>query len=200
MWMGSRSQILRSGSASGSCLEALLISVPLGRGFPVTPKALRADVVPENELVYLSLMPVLLRNTGVIKDGKPLSFEEMSELLRKEILNLNLSFTGNFKTNRYELIARASGNNASESQRAVEWIKTVLQNPNWRAENLPRPIALLVNVNSRQGRDLFQEAQDAVRAASLSRIGRLADTVPSSSAGTFGSGGGGGAPKMLSST
>jgi Zn-dependent M16 (insulinase) family peptidase len=53
-------------------------------------------------------------------------------------LNLNLSFTGNFKTNRYELVARASGNNASESQRAIGWIKTVLQNPNWRAENLPR--------------------------------------------------------------
>jgi Zn-dependent M16 (insulinase) family peptidase len=100
--------------------------------------ALRADVVPENELVYLSLMPVLLRNTGIVKDGKPLSFEEMSELLRKEILNLNLSFTGNFKTNRYELVARASGNNADESQRAIEWIKNVLQNPNWHAENLPR--------------------------------------------------------------
>ncbi len=100
--------------------------------------ALRTDVVPENELVYLSLMPTLLRNVGVVKDGKSLSFEEMSEMLRKEILSLNLSFSGNFKTNRYELVARGEGNDMAESQRAVEWMKIVLQNPNWRKENLPR--------------------------------------------------------------
>src|SRR5438552_67141 len=37
-------------------------------------------------------------------------------------------------------------------------------------------------------------------AASRSRIGRLADTVLSSSDGTFGRGGGGGAPKILPRT
>lgn len=119
--------------------------------------ALRADVVPENELVYLSIMPALLRNTGVVKDGKPLSFEEMSELLRREILNLNVTFTGNFKTNRYELIARTSGNNTSESQRAVEWMKTVLHNPNWRKENLP----LVRDVVDRQLTNLRRVMQDS---------------------------------------
>jgi Zn-dependent M16 (insulinase) family peptidase len=103
-----------------------------------TGLALRLDVTPENELVYLSILPQLLRQTGVIKDGKPISYEEMSEMLRKEILSLELSFGSNTLTNRYELIARGAGNDAQESARAVEWMKLVLQSPNWRAENLPR--------------------------------------------------------------
>ena len=100
--------------------------------------AVRTDVIPESDLVYLSLMPQLLRGTGVIKDGKALSYEEMSELLQKEILSLNINFSGNFQTNRYELIARGAGNDAAESQRAIEWMRVVLQNPNWRKENLSR--------------------------------------------------------------
>jgi Zn-dependent M16 (insulinase) family peptidase len=100
--------------------------------------ALRTDVIPEDELVYLSLMPALLRSVGVVRGGTPLSFEEMSEQLRREILSLNLSFTGNIKTNRYELIARGAGNDTAESRRAIEWMRLVLQNPNWRTENLPR--------------------------------------------------------------
>ena len=103
-----------------------------------TGLALRLDITPENELVYLSILPQLLRQTGVVKDGKPISYEEMSEMLRKEILSLDLSFSGNALTNRYELIARGAGNDAQESARAVEWMRLVLQNPNWRAENLPR--------------------------------------------------------------
>ena len=100
--------------------------------------ALRLDVVPENELVYVSSLPALLRQTGVVKDGKAISYEEMSEMLRKEILSLNVDFTGNERTNRYELVLRGAGNDAAESARAVEWMKLVLQNPNWRKENLPR--------------------------------------------------------------
>ena len=100
--------------------------------------ALRLDVIPENELVYVSSLPSLLRLTGVIKDGKALSYEEMSEMVRKEILSLGVDFTGNERTNRIELVLRGAGNDATESARAVEWMKLVLQNPNWRKENLPR--------------------------------------------------------------
>lgn len=100
--------------------------------------ALRLDVIPENELVYISSLPPLLRLTGVVKDGKALSYEEMSEMIRKEILSLGVDFTGNERTNRYELVVRGAGNDATESARAVEWMKLVLQNPNWRKDNLPR--------------------------------------------------------------
>jgi len=100
--------------------------------------ALRLDGVPEDQLVYLSMMPALLTQTGVIKDGKPISSQEMSELLRKEILALNSFFSTNFKTNRAELVVRGSGNNIAESQKALEWMKLILTSPDWRPENLPR--------------------------------------------------------------
>jgi Zn-dependent M16 (insulinase) family peptidase len=103
-----------------------------------TGLAMRLDVVPENELVYLSILPQLMRNVGVIRDGHAVSYEEMTEMLRKEILNLNLGYISNIRANRYELVARGSGNDAAESERAVEWMRLVLQSPNWRKENLAR--------------------------------------------------------------
>lgn len=103
-----------------------------------TGLALRLDAIPEDDLVYLSSMPELLTGTGVIKDGKAVSYEEMSELLRKEILSLNIDFTVSPVTNRYEITARGAGNDPAESERAVTWMNLVLKNPNWRKENLPR--------------------------------------------------------------
>ena len=103
-----------------------------------TGLALRLDGVPREDFVYLSILPALLTRVGVIKDGKPISFEQMSELLRQEILALNAYFSTNFSTERAELIVRGSGNDALESQKAVEWMKLVLQSPDWRPENLAR--------------------------------------------------------------
>lgn len=103
-----------------------------------TGLALRLDSVPENELVYLPSMPGLLRNTGVIKDGKAISYEEMTETLRKEILSLGASFDSFAPSGRYEIVVRGAGNDTAESTRSVEWMKLILQNPNWTKENLPR--------------------------------------------------------------
>jgi Zn-dependent M16 (insulinase) family peptidase len=100
--------------------------------------ALRLNGVPEDELVYLSMLPTLLTRVGVIKDGKPLSYEEMSEMLRKEILSLNASYGTNFRTGRAELVVRGAGNDSAEAQRAVGWMNLVLLHPNWSKENLPR--------------------------------------------------------------
>jgi Zn-dependent M16 (insulinase) family peptidase len=103
-----------------------------------TGLALKLNNVSEEDLIYLTMMPTLLTRVGVIKDGKAISFDEVSELWKKEILSLNSSFGINSRTNRVELILRASGNDAAESKRAVEWIKLVLNHPNWGPDNLPR--------------------------------------------------------------
>ena len=94
--------------------------------------------IPEKDLVYVSALPDLLRSVGVIKDGKAISYDEMSEMIRKEILNLQVQFTGSPVTRRYELTVRGAGNDAAESERAVAWMNLVLNSPNWRKENLPR--------------------------------------------------------------
>lgn len=103
-----------------------------------TGLALRLDGVPEDQLVYLSMLPALLTQVGVIKDGQPVSFERMSEMLRQEILALSAYFGTNFRTGRAELVVRGTGNNDAESRRAVEWMRLVLDSPDWRPENLPR--------------------------------------------------------------
>src|ERR1043166_1559005 len=99
---------------------------------------LRLDTVPEKDLVYVSLLPDLLGDVGVIRDGKAISYEEMTEMLRKEILGLETEFTGSAVTHRFELTVRGSGNDAAESERAVTWMNLVLKNPTGRVETLPR--------------------------------------------------------------
>lgn len=100
--------------------------------------ALKLGSVPDDELFYVSMLPALLTRVGVIKDGKAITYEEMSELLKKEILNLNSTFSVNPRTGRAEIVVRGSGNDPAESLRAVEWMKLVLYQPNWRPENLAR--------------------------------------------------------------
>ena len=100
--------------------------------------ALRVDGVPREQLRYLSLLPALLTRVGVIENGKPVSYEEMSERLRKEILRLDASFSTNPRTERVELVVRGAGLGTAEVNRAIDWMSLVLLHPDWRPENLPR--------------------------------------------------------------
>src|SRR5204862_6503977 len=100
--------------------------------------ALSVDQLAPSQLRYLSLMPVLLTRSGVIENGKPVSYEEMSERLRKEILGLNAYFSTNLRKQRVELVVRGAGIGADEAKRAIGWMTLVLQHPDWRPENLPR--------------------------------------------------------------
>ncbi|HEY5321379.1 MAG TPA: hypothetical protein VIK58_01050, partial [Caldimonas sp.] len=100
--------------------------------------ALRLDGVPQDELRYLSLLPDLLTRAGVIDNGQPLPYEQMSERLRREILSLTAGFAANARTGRVELVLRGSGVGLEESRRALDWMARVLHAPDWRSENLPR--------------------------------------------------------------
>ena len=64
------------------------------------------DGVSQDKLVYLSALPALLTQVGVVRDGRAIPFEQMSEMLRKEILSLNSYYSTNFKTGRAELVVR----------------------------------------------------------------------------------------------
>jgi Zn-dependent M16 (insulinase) family peptidase len=100
--------------------------------------AFRTDIVNGPDLRYISLLPALLTRVGVIENGKPVSYEEMSERLRKEILNLNANFSTTPRTDRVELVVRGAGLGADEVKRSIEWMSLVLHHPDWRPENLPR--------------------------------------------------------------
>ncbi len=125
-----------------------------------TGLALKLDAVTEDELVYLSMFPELLREAGVIKDGKAISYEEMGEQLRQEILSLQCSYSTNFYTGRAELLLKGSGNNLEESRRSLKWMGLILQHPNWTKENLPR-IRDLVDQNLADIRKTMQGREES---------------------------------------
>ena len=122
----------------------------LGGGIPIvssyfdnmtsatTAVALRLDSVPEEDLALVSLLPALMTQTGVIDGGKPIPYEEMEELLRKEVLDLNATFSTNVRSDRVEVVVRGAGNDLPESRRAIEWMRLVMEHPDWRPENLAR--------------------------------------------------------------
>lgn len=100
--------------------------------------ALDANDIPREQLRYLSLLPLLMTRSGVIENGKPVSYEEMSERLRNEILRLDAYFSTDQRTERVELRLRGAGLGADEATRAISWMRRVLHDPDWRTENLPR--------------------------------------------------------------
>jgi Zn-dependent M16 (insulinase) family peptidase len=103
-----------------------------------TAMALNLASVTDADLPFLSLLPELLSSAGVIDHGKPVGFEQMQQMLRREILNLDAHFASNMKTNRVELVVSGAGNDITESRRAIEWMDLILWHPDWRVENLPR--------------------------------------------------------------
>ena len=84
------------------------------------------------------MLPDLLSRAGVIDNGQPIPYEQMSERLRREILALTATFATNARTGRVELVLRGSGVGLEESRRALDWMARVLYAPDWRSENLPR--------------------------------------------------------------
>jgi Zn-dependent M16 (insulinase) family peptidase len=103
-----------------------------------TSLALNLGSVPESDLPLLSLMPSLLSASGVIDGGKPIPYEQMQQMLRREILALGARFSSSPHSNRVELVITGAGNNLTESRRAIEWMRLILSHPDWRVENLPR--------------------------------------------------------------
>ena len=122
--------------------------------------ALRLDGIPEDRLVFVSLLPALLTSVGVIENGKPVSFDRMTQRLRTEILSLDASFSTDEVSGRRELVARGAGNDLAESKRALDWMKLALLHPDWRPENLPR-IRDLVDQSLSQLRSTTQSSEES---------------------------------------
>jgi len=122
--------------------------------------ALRLDGVPREQLRYVSLLPALLTRVGVIEDGKPVSYEEMTERMRKEILSLDSVFSTNPRTERVELVVRGSGIGEAEVKRSIHWMDLVLNHPDWRPENLAR-IRDVVDQSLSQLRNTMQGSEES---------------------------------------
>lgn len=129
-----------------------------------TGLAFNLRTLSNDELRLISVLPDLLTQVGV----GDMSFDTMQDRLRNEILGLNANVSVNERTGRVELVVKASGNNAAESARALDWLKLVLWSPNWRADNLPR-LRDLVDRRLSELRDTREGAEETwVNAVGLS--------------------------------
>lgn len=94
--------------------------------------------VGQQDLIYLSMLPTLLTDVGVMEGDGIISHQAMSEQLRAEISGLEAYISSNYTTGRCELVMRGSGGDLKEARKATFWMLLALVAPDWRAENLPR--------------------------------------------------------------
>lgn len=100
--------------------------------------ALNLKGVPADKLMYLAMLPELLTQTGVIKNGKAISYEDMLQMIQQQILSLDSYYSVNPTTGRAELVVKGAGSNEAESLRSIGWMTDVLEHPYWTKANLPR--------------------------------------------------------------
>jgi len=100
--------------------------------------ALSLDRVAPRRRLYVSSLASLLLDVGVIDAGRPISFDEMTEALRREIWGLHAYYSTSATTGRIELVVKAAGTGTEETLRALHWLRLGLLQPDWRPENLAR--------------------------------------------------------------
>ncbi|MFH1686374.1 MAG: hypothetical protein ABIE70_02490 [bacterium] len=100
--------------------------------------ALRLDVVPEDQLLYVPILPDVLTGIGVIKDGQVVTYDDMRQRLRTEILGLGAGFDQGLETERVELVLTGEAANQQELTTAIDWMDAALFSPYLSLDNLPR--------------------------------------------------------------
>jgi Zn-dependent M16 (insulinase) family peptidase len=117
-------------------------------------------VIPESLLVYVSALPTLISEVGVIKDGAPISYDDMREMIRREILWVYADADVNYSTGRVELTVEASGSDRLEAEKALEWLRLKLFHPDWRPDNLPR-IRDAIDLSLQNTRNTMKGSEEA---------------------------------------
>lgn len=100
--------------------------------------AFNLDVIPESDLHFIAALPIILTDIGVIADSGKLTFDQMQSRLRSEISGLQAYTSVNYRTQRAELVLRASGSTQAEGLKALDWLDDVLFDTYLEPENLPR--------------------------------------------------------------
>ena len=103
-----------------------------------TGLAFNLNVIPEDQLLYVAALPTLLTDIGVDSDSGTYTFDQMQSSLRTEISSLYAYYNVNYRTERAELVLRASGSTQAEGIKALDWIDNVLFSSYLEPENLPR--------------------------------------------------------------
>ncbi|KPJ48962.1 MAG: hypothetical protein AMJ41_03870, partial [candidate division Zixibacteria bacterium DG_27] len=105
--------------------------------------AFRLEVVPGSLLVYVPYLPSVLTDIGVVRDGKVVTYDQMLERLRQEVLLLSAHFDHSPVSDRIELLLVGRGGNLEELKNALGWMEAALYSPYLSTDNLPRMMDLI---------------------------------------------------------
>ena len=100
--------------------------------------AFRLDMVPEERLHLLPLLPGLLTRAGLTLEGETLDYVTMQERRRRELTSFTAYFDSNMEAGRIELVLRGTAAGAEEMDRLPVWMRAALSDPYLAEENLPR--------------------------------------------------------------
>jgi Zn-dependent M16 (insulinase) family peptidase len=120
----------------------------------------RLDAVPEDLYPWLAVLPQLLTASGVVEDGKPVAYDEAEERRAREIHALTARYSMRPSRGRRELRVTASGADASETRRAMDWIDLSIHHARLDETNLPR-LRDIVSAAIRETRGLLGGAEES---------------------------------------
>lgn len=100
--------------------------------------AFRLDLVAEDELVLLPLLPSLISSVGLREGEARLLYDDLRDRLDREVGDVAGAFDLQPDTGRLELFVAATGVDLAEGRLAVEWLARCLTSPDLSEENLPR--------------------------------------------------------------
>ncbi|MEZ5359381.1 MAG: insulinase family protein [Candidatus Zixiibacteriota bacterium] len=122
--------------------------------------ALNLRVVPQDKLIYVPLLSDLITEVGVHKDGEVVTFAELDDRLKNEVLGLGGYISSNPTTGRVELMVEGSGSNPEENIRAVDWMQAGLFSPYLDEANLQR-IRDVVDDNIQSYRNRMSRSEES---------------------------------------
>ncbi|MBN2227896.1 MAG: hypothetical protein JW763_11105 [candidate division Zixibacteria bacterium] len=105
--------------------------------------ALRLDVVPGSDLVYVPFLTDVMTEIGVVENGVVVPYEDMQARLRKEVLRLNADFDLGYQSGRIELMLTGAGSNLDEFNNALHWMQLALYSPYLSVDNIPRMLDVI---------------------------------------------------------
>jgi hypothetical protein len=92
----------------------------------------------KDELPWLAILPSFLTQAGVVIDGEPVPYDVAAERRAREIHSLTAEWSMRPSRGRRELRVTASGADAEEAARAIDWIERSIRSAWVAPENLAR--------------------------------------------------------------
>ncbi len=96
------------------------------------------EAVPTDKLVYVPLLPHLMRGVGVELDGERIEYDDMEKRLRAELLSYYANLNTNPETGRIELMLSFGASKPDEIDRGFDWMRASLASPLLDSDNLAR--------------------------------------------------------------